>query len=312
MAVVALIVALCGNLVAALTDSLSVFFLSRVTGGLAEGCLLGLASGAAAVSGRTEHIFSTYKINLGLYAVLGLVVAPSLITQFGLLGGYGIIIVMNIVTLALALKAFPRQLEAAHNEQSELSNTDSGPSRLFSGAICAAIVVSIIGMMGLQSFIERIGVEIINLDSQMIGNILAAAAAVSILSPLLVMYLVKQGIGRALPFAIAAAFNISAVVLLGLNGTPLFYIIAVLALMPFMLFTQPYQVGLLAELDPTGRLAAAAPGFFGIGAAIGPPLAGLFSEHFGLLNITFLACGLTLIAYLVITFAAHRVDKQSI
>ncbi|NIB42300.1 MFS transporter [Pseudomaricurvus alkylphenolicus] len=311
MAVIAITVAMLGNILAALAPALSLFFLSRVISGLAEGCLMALASGAAAVSTRTEHVFSTYKISFGLYAVIGLLIAPGLITEFELLGGYGLIFGVNVVTLVFAWSAFPKTIGAPQTENTETPRKNSQYSRLFVFALCSAIVLSVVGVMGLQAFIERIGAEVIHLEAQTIGNILAGAAAASILSPLLVMYLVKKGFGRALPFTIAATINIVAVALLGVNGTPLFFVIAALAIMPFVLFTQPYQIGLLADLDPSGKLAAAAPGFFGLGAAIGAPLAGAFSEQFGLINITFLAAALTFVSYLIIVNIARVVDRNT-
>ena len=307
IATTATLLAIAGNLTAASTDSLAVFFASRAVSGLAEGSLMALAAGAAAVSTRTEHVFGGYKICFGLYAVPALLVAPMLISRYGLSGGFVLLALVNCFTLAFVLKAFPRRIEAA----SEIQGADvERKSNVFYITLCAALVFSVVGVMGLQAFIERIGVEVIQLDIQMIGNTLAMAAAAAIFAPVLVMYLVRKGIGRAIPLSLAGIFHVIALSLLAMNPSATFYMVAVLAIMPFILFTQPYQIGLLADLDPSGKLAAAAPGLMALGAASAPALAGVFAEQFGLRYISLLAGGLTFASYLVLVNAAWKTDSR--
>ena len=308
MVILAAFMAITGNLIAAFTDSLSMLFVSRVISGLAEGSLMALAAGAAAVSGRTEHVFGGYKICFGLFAVPALLVTPGLIGAYGIKGGFLLLAGVNVVTLLFALAAFPRKIEAAGETHGA---SVKRRSKLFYVTLCIALILSVVGVMGMQTFVERIGIEVIGIDIQLIGNILAVAAATAIFAPILVMYLVKKGVGRAVPLTVAGTLHVVALSVLALHPSLPSFVFAVLAIMPFILFTQPYQIGLLADLDPSGKLAAAAPGFLALGAAIGPALAGAFSEQIGLQYISLLAAGLTLVSYLVLVNAARQTDTKS-
>ena len=84
------------------------------------------------------------------------------------------------------------------------------------------------------------------------------------------------------------ALCIIVVVVAGSSSAKTFMVL-VPVLHPTLLFLVPYQLGLLAFLDSTGRVAAAAPAFLTFGAAIGPFVGGVALGGFGMASLGWVA-----------------------
>jgi predicted MFS family arabinose efflux permease len=71
--------------------------------------------------------------------------------------------------------------------------------------------------------------------------------------------------------------------------TPLEYVAGVILFQVVGIFVMIYVTGLLAALDPAGRIVAAAPASRGIGNTVGPSIAGLALGAFGYQTIGLIA-----------------------
>jgi predicted MFS family arabinose efflux permease len=79
-------------------------------------------------------------------------------------------------------------------------------------------------------------------------------------------------------------------------------------------FVTPYQIGLLAERDRTGRLAVAAGGVGNFGYALGPAIAGRVLEAFDPSAFLYIVAGgtaLSLVLLLPITLQLDRRDAHT-
>jgi len=74
-------------------------------------------------------------------------------------------------------------------------------------------------------------------------------------------------------------------------------------------FVIPYQIGLVAAIDRSGRVAVAAGAAANFGYAIGPTIAGYILQHLDSQALIYVVCGATFMSMVVMLPLAFRVDR---
>jgi len=97
--------------------------------------------------------------------------------------------------------------------------------------------------------------------------------------------------------------------ILALTSVAETYLIAAALIMPLGVFMQPYVVGVVAALDPSGKLSAGLPALSSIGFAIGPTLAGSAALVWGLNSVGIFSAVAVTLCVLFLLGPAYAADQ---
>lgn len=241
--------------------------------GLATGAALSVTHGAIARSARPHRLYALAGTALGIFAITFYAAVPPLLAQAG--GQALFAVFAGVIGLAavVALLCFPQ--------------ADDAPVQVGRPAPMAREVwfgVIGVGCMGLVqamtfAFLERVGNER-GFGLEALTSVLVALGIVNLFPAPLAALLEKHLPARSVMLAGPAlqALLAAAIMLSGAFGP---YAVAASVFAAVMIFTHVFAFGLLARLDPTGRVLAATPAMVMTGAAIGPILGGTLVKAFG-------------------------------
>jgi predicted MFS family arabinose efflux permease len=127
----------------------------------------------------------------------------------------------------------------------------------------------------------------------------------------LAAYAIGTRFGRRLPIASGLIILSCMAILLANAHTPLEYILGVVLFQVVGIFVMIYITGLLAALDPAGRIVAAAPAARGIGNTAGPAIAGFVLGAFGYQTIGLVALAFYLTALTAFLLLMRRHPQRA-
>jgi len=128
------------------------------------------------------------------------------------------------------------------------------------------------GMGGSWAFLERIG-AVGGLSANSIGNVLSASLFAGAAAALMVAWL-SDRMGRAIPIFIGTGIMLAGIICLAGQASLIVFASAAIMLMGGWTFAYPYQMAAISMADSSGRFVALIAAAQGIGAALGPGLAG--------------------------------------
>lgn len=136
-------------------------------------------------------------------------------------------------------------------------------------------------------------------DEELISSSLIWASFMSLLG-CLVATLISDRFGLSKPLLIALlAIGLSAAIMSG-GITESIFLISVFGFNFLWIFIDVYQMGSMANFDPTGKYVALIPGAQGLGQIVGPNIAALFLTYNLGYSSVFLMCGIASIIGLLI------------
>jgi MFS family permease len=238
-------------------------------GGVGTGVVYSISTIGLGKATRTEHAFMVGQtVSMFLAAVLVWTLPTLVIPRYGFAGVLLVFAVVMIAAISLT-PWLPR-----------LSTTDR-PTTTKNGRCGAALPAVIamtgfgffyVGLIGLWSFLERIGHEKA-LDAQLVGQAFALEKVLVLLACVLIF--VQGGrLGHRLPLIIGCVGLVASILLLGLASSAAAYLMAVGAFGIFWTYSYPFQMSAIFETDRQGRYAGAIPTFMGVGSTLGPTVAG--------------------------------------
>jgi MFS family permease len=257
-------------------------------------CATGIGCGL--VFGTTVAVVSTTEtpdrlMGLGqslanaLFLVLFLAL-PDLLASYGFRGlfvGLGILV---------ASTAFAARFLPSHSGQTP-DSVAAGPRAAAAvvGSYCLGLVLLNLGLGALWGFVERIGLKV-GLSSQQTGLALSACTVAMIGGSLAAGCLADRS-GRRLPVLVATSICGIASYATAIAPSIPVYLAGLFLYGLAYLFLGPYLiVGVSSQLDPSGRLAAAAGGTMWLSYAAGLTAGGIISDTVSLQSIGVFA-GLT-------------------
>ncbi len=301
----ALALALVGNSLAGFSPNVEILVVSRLLAGLGEGCLLACCATAAALTRHTERTFAFYSIGISCFSVLALLSCPLLIDTFGLAGGYACVIIADMVAVVLVACGFPLRLHSnAYGDNKSKVSADLRKIGLLAVFFFSA------SNAGVQTFLERIGVEGLNVSNHALGPAMAIGAAAAVLSPFVIVFLAHKS-GRLLAITISGLLLAGCMYAIAHTTIVSVYLCGAAALMPIAVFLQPYVVGVLATLDASGRLSAAATAVSSIGFAVAPTFAGMIAERWGLSSVGLFSSVAMVVCIVLLLKPAYAADRRS-
>jgi predicted MFS family arabinose efflux permease len=275
VAVAGIILFAVGNFLSALPKSFVPFLIIRIIPGFA--CALAIAAFVstavqAKVPDRVFGMVNAFSIG---YSALLLIVAPPVILAGGLTLMYSVMAVLALVCLGCVRWIPPRSPAVA-----PISASTGSDGQLTGKAYLTMLVMVLIAMLLLYTghgsvwaFQERIGTSL-GIEPQRIGRILSFAMTMGIVGSL-IAWRAGLAIGRIWPQVISLGLSIVAAILLVIADSVTLFATASALVGLTWFYGLPYQMGILAQLDPRGRANVMGIIMTTGGAAIGPALAGV-------------------------------------
>lgn len=295
LVVCAVIVELLVTIGCVLSDSIATIAVLRVVSGFAQGMLLSGASAAAAISRKTERFFVYYNVALAIFAVAGLASGAAAIDHYGHSAGFALVAAVDILGLVLIYWGFPtfKIEQAPRGSDYELSL----PSRSKQRSLFALVLFGA-ALAGSQTFIGRLG-EWHGGSIQTVGVFLAAGWCLAIVTPFLILPLVRRW-GGVVVLVAAYLFLAAIAITLFVTETLPYFLLAAALFTPAALFVEPLQFGVLGAIDPSGHLAALGPAAISIGSGAGPAIAGVVVMFWGPRSIGILSAVLLFLSIVLI------------
>ncbi|BBD98087.1 MFS transporter [Sphingobium amiense] len=265
-ALVGLVLILSVNLLSAYATAFTTLIVARFIAGLAAGALQGILSASIAATPIPDRIFAIYlTANLTATTVM-----LALLSQLNAIG-HPQWLFMSVVTLAtlaiLLLRWLPAGV-AAHRP------TDAKGAKPARGYGLSALLGTFILLIGVGLTWPLVGV--LGLDRAMSGEAVARALSFATVGGIAASVLVSamgDRAGRRLPISAGAAGLCIAVLIFMLDGGRASFTAAAFVYMFCWILILPYCAGLVATLDPSGRLSVLWVTMQFAGLAIGPIIA---------------------------------------
>lgn len=264
--------------------------------GVAKGTLFGLANRLLGSTSDPDRLVGIgYFIELTVPALLIILVSTVVAPAWG---HVGVLITLGLVILALGAVStplMPRDARAATVDQIL-------PKEKLTADIVLGLSASIlvfIGASGTWAFVERIGI-VNGIEPATVGTILSFGLFVTALGSLLPM-LTEQRIRRGtMLFAVAGTVMVATFLLDTRSGLAWYFVAVNLFNLAWGAATV-YVTASIADSDTTGRFIVLISGSIGLGAAIGPSIAGFLVKGDSYASVFVM----TSLAFLAAAFLAH-------
>jgi MFS family permease len=311
-AAIALVVLLLGiDLGSAWTNSSTLLYPLRFLHGLVGGALIGVG---LSVIARTTHPERTFAILIMIQLLLGgfgVAWLTPLLDSLGVRIVWLALVGFTALTLLLIplLDRYPVMRHSSEPEVVEHDQSAHGraPWRIIFLAM-AALFIFQAGQLGVFAYMIELGTYY-QLTPELINLTVAFSLWVGVPTALAVAWWSTRS-GRLLPVCIGMAGTTCAVALLLLADATAFAA-ANLGFGIFFSIGLPYLLGIAAEMDSSGQMAAAAGFISSLGLATGPALAALIVGSGQLEYVVVLAVCLLATSVILIIRPASALDREN-
>jgi predicted MFS family arabinose efflux permease len=304
MAYVALGILVAANIATTFTHDITAFALARIASGLGCGVLAALASvtiGQSADPDRNYGFLLAASLLYGTAALWGL---PALLGRFGLDSAYWMLAGLGVL-MCFVVPAIPA------GRKSSAQTPESGghmPHWLLAAAVLLSILLFWADQNDIYAYIERVG-NASQINPEFIGFSLGIANLTGFVGASLVAALGARA-GRLIPILIATVINLGCLYVLSRPATPWVYLAAISVTSLTWNIVNPFQLGILASVDPTGKALALAATVTGAGLAIGPAIGAAAIGFGGYPAIFWIAGALAVVSVLLMLPALRTPTDQ--
>lgn len=259
--------------------------------------LAGIGGGIAVMAGttalasarRVDRVAALQFATIALVTAFALVGASELGARFGVYGLFRLCAFVCAVACVFAI-AMPQNVP----KQSDHAGLRLSHLATISSPIVIASTASLAGSTAVWAFAERIGLSI-GLTIQEVGFALAVTALPGIIGGVAAFAVSRPGRELALCVVGIFCFGASAV-LVALARSEFSFLVGLIVLTFFFVFTQPFFTALAVLADRSGRLASAMLGWAALGSAAAPAIAGQIIASGSLASIAWIPAVTTSIA----------------
>ena len=271
------VMALATNTLAAATSSYEILIGLRILAGISGGFLLLAVNTRIAANAEPVRLYGLVMVATTIVGAILLALIPELVSSFGISGAYGTLALLCAIMVPL-VALMP---ELRTHASSKMSNNKQALSKSHFQVVMLLSAVFLVqfAQSGFYSFSERFGVESIGLSTKEMGLLLAIGYLGAIPGSALAAWLGYR-FGRLSPLLLSLLIFALSVNVAVFTDHRLVFSIAFIALNFSYFFSIPYQLGIAADLDHTGKLASASIGVFFFGLAGGPYLGGSLVSNF--------------------------------
>jgi predicted MFS family arabinose efflux permease len=255
---------------------------ARVIMGIGAGIAIVAVNAAVASSDDPDRRFAMIYTLGGILAAIYVAGIPLALARWGYQGGFAVCVLMCMVVLPFCLW-LPRhtdEIPRSTTRQPQLLAVAAPPSALAVVLVIGSIGIFSVGEQALWAFAGEIGMRNVGIPVEAIGNMMAGMTLAGTLGGFLAWKLGAR-FGRALPLLLASlASALSRFGFMLTSDYTLMVAAAVLWGFSFY-FISPYQMGVAAAMDRTGRVAVAAGALMNFGYAFGPGIGGAVIGYLG-------------------------------
>ena len=255
------------------TRDLSAMMVLHAIAGLAAGTGLSFTHGTIGRSANPHRLFATVGLGLCISAILFLGSSQSLIPQSNGTALFAMFAAIMAVAAVACVLGFPALDNIAANSSGAKGSLSAPAWLVIFGVICMALNQAM-----LFSFVERIGADRGYGDK--VTGVLIALGFINLIPPILAGVLQNRLPARSVLIAGPIAQAILASLIIFTSEFSV-YAFAASIFVAVMIFTHTFAFGVLTQLDPSGRAAAATAATLMLGAAIGPILGGVLIQQVG-------------------------------
>jgi MFS family permease len=271
MALWGAVLILTASLLSAIFTSVPLLFLCRGLAGIGEGILLANLNVTISRTENPDRLFAISQTTIALFGISLFATAPILMTGYGLLGIFGLVVLTAVLAL-LTAGFFPAGLPLSSQETPAEKNENSFAA-LFTSLPLLALGILFIGCQGGWAYLERMGVGKAYTTHD-IGQFIMIGLVISLLGPFAANRFSAK-FGHRFSIVLGLAISGLAVLLASQDISTDYYKVSA-AIFPFAtLFIVTSFLGYLARLDVSGKLVASAPAFINLGGTLGPAFMGL-------------------------------------
>lgn len=276
-------------------------------GGVGSGC--GIVVGDVMLA-RTRNPMMTAGQALALSSLLMLFVFPAGSALSEAIGMPAMsFLSLGSAAAALALVGRSDLDALARRETARLRER---PGILSRSAIGLAVAIAFFWIRdGMIWSFSASNAEWVGLASGDVGLLLGAAGVCGVLGCCASAWVTRSGAvrrGAAVLAAVAAAVVAASWTL---ASEPVTFVLLQLAYNALQLFTYPFLLGLAAQLDGSGRIAAIAGGMTLFGAAVGPIGSSLVTEMWGAAGLFTAVAVVSAVSVLALVLATRRQDARA-
>jgi predicted MFS family arabinose efflux permease len=248
------------------------YMLSRILSGIGEGLVLTAAHAIVAKTAGPDRVFAVVNFTV---LVLGAASYPYLSAAVAH-KGIAPLAVASAVLALIAAFSLPLlgEYPAVGSESESIFRVAKRWRRPLCGILCFYVAEG-----ALWGYLLRLGIAT-GKPPQWAGEIISGAFLLSLLGPLIVYWLNLKA-GRRIPLVVSTALLCITAAVFAVDRTPEVFKIATFELYLVFIVAITYSSGLMAAIDPSGRLVAAVPGVRTFGMGVGPALSGLLMPEFG-------------------------------
>lgn len=280
-AIAALCLVVLGNVVSALVNDFQALLAVRMLTGLGEGTATGLGLVILGDMRKPDRAFGLAMASPIFLGLIGFQVLPPVIAAWGFDGVMlGLALVSSLILLAL--RWLPR---SGRRRPPQAGHGSSDFVAVFAALIGTALYHLALGAV--WAFIERMG-KSAGLSPAYIGDALGLAVVCGLAGALLATVLGIRW-GRSLPMLVAVTVQMLVLLLLVDDVQASVFFTATCLFQLSWLFSGPYQLGVIARADLSGRFFTLTIAFQAAGITLGPMLAGVLLEQYGFVAVRWLA-----------------------
>jgi predicted MFS family arabinose efflux permease len=258
------------NLAACLVHTFDLMLLVQLLVGFGSATVFSVYLAVGASQERPEHLFAIVNAVSIAYSGLFLPVAPGILTAWQLPG-----IFLTLAAIAAAAAFLIPWLPAVCAPRASLAVEREPMSAKFHGRVVSILCMMLLlytGHGAVWAYQERIGVAL-GMGPQRVGQWLGASMLFWGVAGSVLASWLDLRIGRLWPQILSLGASVIAALLLVSAATPALFALACGLIAFSWFYGLPYQMGLLAQYDPRGRLNIVGCAMSTGGAALGPALA---------------------------------------
>jgi predicted MFS family arabinose efflux permease len=295
-----------GLLLSVLSENYSFILLAFFIAGCGGGILFGLCLCIIAETDNPDRYFGVKLCAEQLLAVALLFILPLYVTNTW--GFTGMAVCLSVVFMLLAFFAFwmpPR----GNRSTTKNSKTNSNYSTRAVWLSLFCLMIFMIGISGVWAFVERMANDN-SIDAIEIGRALSFGVIGGGLGGFIAA-LIGNKFGRKIPLLLSVSILSTAFIVLNSDFSSFTFTLTCIALSGLWNYSLAYQMGIVADLDISGRLTVMMPSALALGAMLGPAIAGLVIMGKDYLYVHLIAFTCILFATLVFIPLSQNIEVQS-
>ena len=305
VALFALFAVLAGNLFSFYVENFQVLVATRfITGLVGHGTAFALGVAAIGNTSQPDRNFGfTIASQVAMGALTALII-PKIIAIYGIAGMYAPAAILAVVAMA-----FIPRLATSGRAQTSDSNQSKRTGILILPLL--GLLVMIIWQMGVGPFFNNLvpyGISI-ELDPSDIGTALFLSTGLSIIGPLTASALANK-INRNVPVCIA--LTVQLLIILSFQGdiTWIGFTVRAILFQTAWNFTGPFLMGMIANLDESGRYSVLIPASQLGGIALGHAVIASLVQGSNLVLVNYFCAGAIFLSIFLFVLVSRKINKE--